>query len=185
MAIINDDVLSELNTIEGALVYLKISFDGPPHIHDYIRYKCDFDVVRKNMHYIVDTYPNIRFSVNTNIQLFNAGYAVETMQLVHELEAELGVKFLELTPVPIVNRPFIHPSILPQDIKDLYLSKLEAWSGTTTIPGSERYIPTAIAMLKEQPRSTLDKFIEFTNEFDRMAGTKCSDIYPELASIFA
>ena len=185
MAIINDDVLSELNTIEGALVYLKISFDGPPHIHDYIRYKCDFDVVRKNMHYIVDTYPNIRFSVNTNIQLFNAGYAVETMQLVHELELELGVKFLELTPVPIVNRPFIHPSILPQDIKDLYLSKLEAWSGTTTIPGSERYIPTAIAMLKEQPRSTLDKFIEFTNEFDRMAGTKCSDTYPELASIFA
>ena len=184
MAIINDDVLRELNTIEGATVYLKVSFDGPPHIHDYIRYKCDFDVVRNNMKYVVKTYPNIRFSINTNVQIFNVGYAVETMRLVHELESELGVKFLELTPVPIVNRPFLHPSILPQEIKDFYLSKLESDNSVTTIPGSDKYIPTAIAMLKEHPRSTIDKFVEFTNEFDRMAKTSCSETYPELASIF-
>ncbi len=184
MAIINDEVLEELNTIEGALVYLKVSFDGPPHVHDYIRYKCDFDVVRNNMKYVVKTYPNIRFSINTNVQIFNVGYAVETMRLVHELESELGVKFLELTPVPIVNRPFLHPSILPQEIKDFYLSKLESDNSVTTIPGSDKYIPTAIAMLKEHPRSTIDKFVEFTNEFDRMAKTSCSETYPELASIF-
>jgi sulfatase maturation enzyme AslB (radical SAM superfamily) len=184
MAIINDEVLRELNTIEGATVYLKVSFDGPPHIHDYIRYRCDFDVVRKNMKYVVDTYPNLKFSINTNIQIYNVGYAIETMRLVHELEAELGVKFLELTPVPIVNRPFLHPSILPQAIKDQYLAKLEAWQGTTTIPGSNRYIPTAIAMLKEEPRTTIDRFIEFTREFDRMAGTVCSETYPEFSEIF-
>jgi hypothetical protein len=106
------------------------------------------------------------------------------MRLVHELESELGVKFLELTPVPIVNRPFLHPSILPQEIKDFYLSKLESDNSVTTIPGSDKYIPTAIAMLKEHPRSTIDKFVEFTNEFDRMAKTSCSETYPELASIF-
>jgi sulfatase maturation enzyme AslB (radical SAM superfamily) len=184
LAIINDEVLSELNTIDGALVYLKISFDGPSHIHNYIRYKCDLDLVIENMKYVSKTYPNIRFSINTNIQLNNVGYAIETMENVHALERELGIKFLELTPVPIVNRPHLHPSILPEHIKNSYLKKLEAWQGTTTIPGSDKYIPTAIEMLKQDSVTTIDKFIEFTNEFDRMSETKCSSVFPELSELF-
>ena len=39
-------------------------------------------------------------------------------------------------------------------------------------------------MLKEQPRGDIRNFIEFTNEFDKIANTNICEVLPEFKNIF-
>ncbi len=175
---INDELFAELNSLD-AIVGLSISIDGPPHVHNYIRYHCEWDTMMKNLAYILKNYPKIRFSTNTTVSAFNVGYVTDTLDTIQKLQQEFNVNFHSLMTSPVLDKQFMHPSILPQSVKDQYLEKINKYNKTLILKDSDYLIPTAIEMLNGKVDASLDTFIGYVNEFDRIAGTKTTDVYPE------
>jgi sulfatase maturation enzyme AslB (radical SAM superfamily) len=175
---INDELFRELCSL-NAVVVLSISIDGPPHVHNYIRYHCEWDTMMKNLAYISKNYPKIRFSTNTTVSAFNVGYVTDTLDTIQKLQQEFNVNFYSLMTSPVLDKPFMHPSVLPQSVKDQYLEKINKYNKTLILKDSDYLIPTAIEMLNGKVDDSLDKFVGYVNEFDRIAGTKTTDVYPE------
>jgi sulfatase maturation enzyme AslB (radical SAM superfamily) len=175
---INDDLFKELSSL-NAVVMFSISIDGPPHIHDYIRYHCEWSTMMKNLAYIIENYPKIQFSTNTTVSIFNVGYVTDTLDTIQKLQKEFNIPLRSLMTSPVVDKTFQHPSLLPQAVKDQYLTKINNYVKTIDLKDSNYLIPTAIEMLNGKVDDSLDRFIGYVNEFDRIAGTKTTDVYPE------
>lgn len=178
MTRLNHELLQELSDLPGK-VMLSVSIDGPPKIHEYIRYKCNWNEIIDNLMCIRKQYPKILLSINTTVSVLNVGYVVESLDLFHNLEDMLEIKMHHLMISPVIDKEFLHPSILPDSTKALYLEKLSNYTGKCTIPESGNLIPTAIKMLSESPRSSMDNFKEYISEFDKIAGTDYKLLYPE------
>jgi hypothetical protein len=62
------------------------------------------------------------------------------------------------------------------------LSKINSYTKTLLLQDSDFLIPTAISMLNGTVDDSLDKFIGYAKEFDKVAGTNIVDVYPEFKS---
>jgi pyruvate-formate lyase-activating enzyme len=181
MTNINDELFTELSNLD-AMVMFSISIDGPPHVHDYIRYHCEWETMMKNLAYIIKNYPKIKFSVNTTVSIFNVGYVTDTLDTIKKLQQEFKIPLKNLMVSPVVDKSFLHPCLLPQEIKDQYLAKINSYNKTLLLQDSDFLIPTAISMLNGTVDDSLDKFIGYAKEFDKVAGTNIVDVYPEFKS---
>ncbi len=85
---------------------------------------------------------------------------------------------------PVLDKRFLHPGILPQEIKNQYLDKLKSYQGTLTIKDSNFLIPTAIEMLSKNISGEIGNFVDYITQFDEVAGTSVVEVYPEFKSIF-
>jgi sulfatase maturation enzyme AslB (radical SAM superfamily) len=175
---INDELFLELNELD-AIVVFSISIDGPPHIHDYIRYHCEWDTMMRNLGYIIKNYPRIKFATNTTVSIFNVGYVTDTLDTIDRLRQEFNIPIRSLMTSPVVDKTFLHPSLLPQEIKNQYLEKINSYTKTLNVKDSDYLIPTAIEMLNGSVNDSLDRFIGYVTEFDRIADTKTTDVFPE------
>ena len=167
--------LSKLN----AQVQFSISLDGPPDIHEYIRVGCKWANIIKNINFVRSTYPRFKFAINSTISALNVGYVVEMLTVFHDLEAELNIKFTGHMTSPVLTPEYLHPAVIPNDVKSLYLEKLKsADPDKFTIPNSKIMIPTAVALLNTQS-DKLANFNTFVRAFDKAAGTDINLTYPE------
>lgn len=182
LTIINDALLSELNSMKGT-VSLSISIDGPVHIHEYIRYHCSWNKMMDNLAYIRKNYPRIVFAVNSTISVLNVGYVTEFLELLDKIQ-DAGVVITGLMTSPVLNKKFLHPGILPQEIKDMYIDKIKSYQGSASIRNSNFLLPTAIELLSKDVVGEIDGFVDYITEFDKVAGTSVVDVYPEFQSIF-
>lgn len=178
MTRLNHELLKELSEMKGKIM-LSVSIDGPPNIQEYIRHKCNWNDILNNLQYIRKNYPNIILAINTTVSILNIGHITESLDMFHKLENTLSIKIHHLMISPVIDKTFLHPSILPSYTKELYLDKLLKYNNACTIPESKDLIPTAIKMLNETPNSTMQEFDEYISEFDRLAGTDYKLIYPE------
>jgi sulfatase maturation enzyme AslB (radical SAM superfamily) len=179
---INDDLLYELNDIASnkiVNVVLSISIDGPKHIHEYIRYHCSWDIMMSNIEYIKLKYPNIQFSANTTISAMNVGYVSDTLDSIHLLEKNYGVKIKRIMTSPVINKKYLHPGLLPEAIKQSYIDKIKSHDGDLTIKDSEYVLSTAIELLSKDYSTEREKFLNYMSEFDKIAGTSFIKTYPE------
>ena len=80
---------------------------------------------------------------------------------------------------------FLHPGVLPKEVKDLYRDRLNKIPMTkfVNIPNFTVLIQTAQKMLNEDQYHLFDKFVEYTNIFDRTVKTDYKLVYPELAPL--
>lgn len=183
MTKLNHALLEKLSQLD-AYVSFSVSIDGPRNIHEYIRYGCDWDKIISNLKLIRKMYPTIKFAANTTVSALNAGYLPETLIALQDMEKETGVYFKHLMASPVFDPAWLHPSILPQQIKELYFDKLSAFDDSVlTTPDSKLLIPTAIAMMQQQPTVGYDQFEKFINEFDRVANTELTTTYPEFKMV--
>lgn len=183
LTLINDELLEELNNL-SAVVSLSISIDGPVNIHEYIRYHCSWDAMMNNLSYIREKYPKIYISVNTTISVLNVGYVTDMLDLLDDIQKKYNVTINSLMTSPVLNKRYLHPGILPQEVKNLYLDKLNSYQTTSTIKDSNYLIPTAIELLSKTINGEIDHFIDYITEFDRVAGTSVIEVYPEFKSFF-
>ncbi len=183
LTIINDDLLEELYT-SGASVRLSFSLDGPKHINDYIRHHCDFNLMMSNLDYINRKYPNFFYSVNTTISILNVGYVTDTIDVIDDIKKNKNIKLQRVLSSPVVDKTFLHPSLLPEHIKKTYLDKLMSYKFKSNIHDAEYIIPTAIAMLTSPVNDTFDNFIGYTKAFDLAVGRSASSVYPEFRDFF-
>ena len=80
---------------------------------------------------------------------------------------------------PVLTPEYLHPAVIPNDVKSLYLEKLKsADPDKFTIPNSKIMIPTAVALLNTQS-DKLANFNTFVRAFDKAAGTDINLTYPE------
>jgi sulfatase maturation enzyme AslB (radical SAM superfamily) len=175
---INDELFSELNELDASVLF-SISIDGPPHIHNYIRYHCEWETMMKNLAYIIKNYPRIKFATNTTVSILNVGYVTDTLDTIAALQNKFKIPIRSLMTSPVVDKTFLHPSLLPQEIKNQYLEKINSYTKTLNLKDSDYLIPTAIEMLNHKVNDNLDRFIGYITEFDKIAGTKTTDVYPE------
>jgi hypothetical protein len=133
----------------------------------------------KNLAYIIKNYPKIQWATNTTVSIFNVGYVTDTLDTIQKLQQEFNIPLRSLMTSPVVDKKFLHPSLLPQSIKDQYLNKISHYTKTLDLKDSDYLIPTAIEMLNGSVDDNLDRFIGYVREFDRIAGTSTYDVYPE------
>jgi sulfatase maturation enzyme AslB (radical SAM superfamily) len=181
MTIINHSLLNLLSNL-NVRVTLSVSVDGPKAIQEYIRYKFQWDTMIENLKTISNNYPNIRIVINTTISLLSVGYITELLDVLQSLRND-GVNISFMIPFPVVKK-YIHCAILPESIKEMYIEKIKTYNNSSKISGSDTLLKTAIDLLnspitKNSDECYISDFIEFINEFDKIAGTKTTDVYPE------
>lgn len=178
---LNKKLLESLNEVDKATrITFSISLDGPEHIHEYIRYGCTWNDIIDNIKYIKLNYPRITFSINSTVSALNVGYVGEALETFHNIEKELGIKFINLMVSPVLFPSYLHSSVIPKHVKILYLEKLQKIEFSKyTIPNSNMLINTAIELLSKPTQDLPDQFFKFISAFDNVAGTKLTDTYPE------
>jgi sulfatase maturation enzyme AslB (radical SAM superfamily) len=183
MTTINDELLTVLCSI-GCEAKLSLSIDGPRNIHEYIRYHCSWDTMMDNLEYITKKYPTVTYSLNTTVSNLNVGYITDTMDTIQYLQDRFNIKFHRLMTSPVVDKKFLHPGVLPDDVKKRYLDKLTNYENKLDILDSHLLIPTAIEMLSKSLEEEQPRLVGYLNEYDRIAGTSAVEVYPEFTSMF-
>lgn len=181
MTKLNYNLLKELSSI-NANIQFSISIDGPPHINEYIRTGTVWKDVLDNIKYIRKNHPRFLLAINSTVSILNVGYIPETLEFFNSLEKEVGTKFRHLMISPVLDKPFLHPSILPDTVRNMYIKKLTDYNGDPKIPESKNLILTGINMLQATPRSTMTEFLNYISEFDKVAGTDYLTVYPEFGA---
>jgi MoaA/NifB/PqqE/SkfB family radical SAM enzyme len=185
MTKLNKKLLEFLSSFDKSVnIIFSISLDGPKHIHEYIRYGCSWNDIIDNIKYIKLNYPNITFSINSTLSAFNIGYVEETLKEFHDMETQLGITFNNLMVSPVLFPKHLHPSIIPDKVKQTYLEKLQKIDTSNySIPNSTTLITTAVELLTKPNQETPEQFFEFVTAFDNVAGTDFRQTYPELVSV--
>lgn len=164
------EVLSKMN----AKVTFSVSLDGPPHINDYIREFSSWSKIEKNLRHINEAYPNrFEFHVNSTLSALNVGHVAETLQTFDKLQDDLNISFGHIMASPVLES-HMHAGVLPQEVKQDYLRKLEA--AKSNITGAIEMISSAKALIEIDLQS-YGQFKEFIQEFDRITGKDFASIY--------
>lgn len=179
---LNKEILDIVNSL-NIKVTLSISIDGPPKLQEYIRHFAKWDDIYNNMEYVRKHYPRFKFGSNSTISLLNVGYVADTVKFFHELENSLRTRFEFVQPSIVTDKEYLHPGNLPDDIKEMYIDRINSYKGRIIIPSSDQLLSSAKGLLAEQPKNTLDTFFNFITEFDKFAGTNYLDFYPELGAL--
>lgn len=178
---LNIELFEFLSTLD-ADVNISVSLDGNKQIHEYIRYGCDYDSIIDNIKIIRSRYPRFQFGINTTLSVYNVGYAIETLESFLEISRIIKIKDLMISPV--LKPEKLHPGVLSEEIKELYLEKYSANSLTkfSSVPNSQTLIETARQMMSQDYTEKYREFIDFTKTFDSISKTNYLEIYPELAN---
>lgn len=183
MSTLNVELFDELTKLDCTVIF-NISIDGIQRVHEYIRHKSNYQEMLDNIKFVRTNYPNFKFGINSTISILNVGYVSELLLELERIQETLDVKFGQFNTTPVLNRSFLHPKILPEEIKQTYISKIKESNITTSIKDSEMLLPTALFLLEQTSTESLDDFVKFTKEFDRISGTDVTSVYPEFKSIF-
>ena len=181
---LNFEMLDLIRSI-GVYFTLSISLDGDKLIHEYIRNNCNYDTVLSNLEIIRTRYPEININFNTTVSAYNVGYVHDTLESFLKISKNFNVVLDDLMISPVLNPDFLHPGVLPKEVKDLYRDRLNKIPMTkfVNIPNFTVLIQTAQKMLNEDQYHLFDKFVEYTNIFDRTVKTDYKLVYPELAPL--
>lgn len=167
----NKNLIEALRKLK-ARVIINVSIDGPPNIHEYIRYKCKWPDMITNINALKDFAYFTNF--NSTISAMNVGYLPELLTSLDDIQRETGIKFVRVMPSPVL-QDYLHPGCLPQEVKELYTEKLKTFNDS--LPGSKQLIQSGIDLMKEQ--YDWNKTKKFLTEFDKVAGTDFRVMYPE------
>lgn len=173
MTVYNKELFDYLASMD-ITVAISVSLDGPKHIHEYIRYKCSYDLIKENLKRMKEEY-NFIFSINTTTSALNVGYIKEFLDSIHELEEYTGIKFKELKNGIVFNNQ-LRVGVLPADIRLEYLKKLDGITYDLNFNGADILINTARRLLTES-HPYWNGFVRYIKEFDRVANTNFEDIY--------
>lgn len=183
MSTLNTELFDVLATLDCTVTF-NTSIDGIKPVHEYIRHKSNYETIIENLRFIRTHYPTFKFGLNSTISILNVGYVSELLSELNNIKNNLDIEFTNFNTTPVLNRSFLHPSILPQEIKNLYMNKIKECTTKPSIKDSEMLLPTALFLLEQPSSNTVDDFVKFTNEFDRIAGTNILHVYPEFNSMF-
>lgn len=183
MTIINDVILAALDSLDAS-IHISISVDGPPHIQEYVRHGTIWTEMVDNLRYITTKFPRFILSVNTTVSTMTVGYLAETLTIIEWLQRELDIKFDHLMASPVTDKAFLHPAVLPQDIKSEYLAKIKSSTHGEFVPGAGRLLNTAVEMLTATVDCPTQTFVDYINKFDSAVKTNILEIYPEFKSFF-
>ncbi len=184
---INYELLEELESIRLEMntdISISISIDGPEKVNNYIRHYCDFNAMMRNLDFIRETYPNFIYSINSTISILNVGYIPEILDLIDTIAStkKINIKRVQLSPV--LDKSYLHPGLLPDDIKSAYKVKLLSYDFKSKFRDDEFFISTALSLLNQTPNGSFKEFIEFSKTFDSAAKVNIVDVYPEFKSFF-
>lgn len=184
MTFINDEMFANLNSFDGD-VYFSVSIDGHPPIHEYIRYGCSWETMVKNMVYVNTNYPNIKWAINSTISNLNVGYIGETLYTLQKLVDEHNINFTSIMTSPVLDKKFLHPSVLPRQIKQLYTEKIMNLDHGCTIQNHGRFLSTGLDLMNNgQAEVPLEEFFHYIRAFDRSTRTNFLAVYPEFSDFY-
>jgi sulfatase maturation enzyme AslB (radical SAM superfamily) len=169
----NQRLIDLLSTLSIS-VQFNISIDGPPHIHDYIRYGSQWEQIVKNLKFLRKNY-KFGYGINTTISALNVGYIPETLDALTDIEYRIGIKFSHVMASPVLEN-HLHAGVLPNSVKELYRTKLLACNKRPDL------IKTGLDLLECNKQQHWLQFVEFINEFDAVAGTDLVTVYSEIKS---
>jgi sulfatase maturation enzyme AslB (radical SAM superfamily) len=155
-------------------VAISVSLDGPKHIHEYIRYKCSYELIKENLKKMKEEY-NFTFSINTTTSALNVGYIKEFLESIVELEEYTGIKFKQIKNGIVFNEQ-LRVGVLPHAVRLKYLEKLNSITYDLNLDGANVLINTAKKLLTESDPYWKD-FVIYIKEFDRVANTNFEEIY--------
>ena len=179
---LNKEILDIVNSL-NVKVTLSVSIDGPPRLQEYIRHFAKWDDIFNNMQYVRRHYPRFIFGSNSTISLLNVGYVTDTISFFHSLQKDLSTRFEFVQPSVVTDKEFLFPGNLPDDIKKLYIDRIDSYEKRILIPSAEQLLSSARGLLLENPKTSFDTFINFITEFDKFAGTSYLDFYPEFGAL--
>lgn len=180
MTLLNPQLIKMLADMKSVEVYINCSIDGPPKIHEYIRTYCNWQDIVENLKSL-SVYRNFGFGFNTTISALNVGYIPEIIDTYEQLRLETGVKFSRVMPTPVLES-HTHPTVLPNEVRAMYLEKLNAYKLTSKLENVHQLIESARDFLT-RPQGDYALFQKFTSEFDRATGTSLYNVYPELVPL--
>jgi sulfatase maturation enzyme AslB (radical SAM superfamily) len=183
MTILDYELIEKLSKLKSIKKTLSISLDGPKNIHEYIRHNCVYEDIVNNLKYLSDNYKdNFVFNINSTISVYNIGYIKETLESFVELLKKTNIRINFLMSSPVLNPDYLHPGILPDYLKSLYIEKINSLNRLKYqlyIRGSNEFIQTSINLLKENHQDRFSKFLEFNQEFDKVTQNNFRKLYPE------
>jgi len=186
MTMLNYELLDRLNRLENVSIFFSISLDGPKPIHEYIRHGCEYDNIIENLKYISNNYKDrFDFNINSTISVYNAGYIKESLESFKDLIKETKIKINQIMSSPVLTPEFLHPGVLPDQIKELYLEKIRSIDSVKYqlfLPKSKEFLETTVRLIQENKNILFDEFLEFNKEFDKSTGENFIKIYPEFTN---
>jgi MoaA/NifB/PqqE/SkfB family radical SAM enzyme len=164
-------------------VRFSVSIDGSRHVQEYVRHGADWDLMVRNIRYIRTTNPHFEFAVNTTISALNVGYLPELMTSLYTLQDDYRFHFQHMMVSPVLE-PHMHAGALPEQLKRLFLKRLDRVEKVPNIPGCEKLLPTARALLSTDLTMHYPTFHRVVSEMDRVNGTRIQDRLPDFAPWF-
>lgn len=171
MSVLNLRLLDALTRL-NVNVSFSVSIDGPKHVHEYIRHGSNYDQMLDNIKYIASNY-NFKFNINTTISAYNAGYVPETIESLYNLTKYCGIILRDIMFSPVLVPEYLHPGVLPKDVKEQYIAKLKSFNVfpyQIRVPSTKRFIATTIELLEQDKTDLFPMFEEYTNAFNSVTG---------------
>jgi len=179
MTLHNKELVEALASMP-ALVTFNLSLDGPQPIHEYIRTHAQWGDIVDNLK-LLNQHPRFQFGINTTLSALNLGYVGATLDAIQELAQTTGTKFKHIMASPVLEK-HLHGSVLPSEIRQLYLKRLNNYVPNYEISGQAELINAAKTILTA-PQGNSKLFVKFIKEFDKLVNTSYTSVYPEWATI--
>lgn len=150
-------------------VQLSLSIDDLHKRNDYIRSGSDWDTTIRNLEKLRNI-PKLNISICQTVSIYNVFYIDEFYEFFKDIELHLNWCY---------DPDFLQPWILPQNVKDIILDKIQKSNHIG------QYTKNNIIETMKKPSDDilLDRFKTYNERLDAYRSSKFSEIFPELAEI--
>ena len=150
-------------------VQLSLSIDDLHERNSYIRSGSDWDTTMLNLEKL-RSIPKLNISICQTVSVYNVFYIDEFYEYFKDIELHLNWCY---------DPDFLQPWILPQNVKDIILNKIQKSKHI------DQYTQNNIIETLKKPSDEilLDRFKTYNERLDTYRSSKFSEIFPELAKI--
>jgi pyruvate-formate lyase-activating enzyme len=166
------------------------SCEGHGHIHEYLRFPANWDIFEKNVRRLAQMdYNKVVLMCTPVVQSVNLAYIDKFFEWIEQLNEEHGHNRIVTLPIVLTFPRHLDLEILPYDMKQRALQKIEAFVARTPRLQNSIHFMGRLNMIRDKcnkdsydPKALL-KFREYTRMLDKHRGQSLAEANPELHNL--
>jgi pyruvate-formate lyase-activating enzyme len=166
------------------------SCEGHGHMHEYLRFPANWDIFEKNVRRLAQMdYNKVVLMCTPVVQSVNLAYIDKFFDWIEQLNEEHGHNRIVTLPIVLTFPRHLDLEILPYDMKQRALQKIEAFVARTPRLQNSIHFMGRLNMIRDKcnkdsydPKALL-KFREYTRMLDKHRGQSLAEANPELHNL--
>lgn len=185
MTNLNKKFYSLIKEFENVTFYASI--DGYGSIQEYIRYPSKWEVIDKNLRYLIENFDNITLRPTPVIQITNINKIVELFEYLENFNRMANKLIVSILPINLQVPDHLDFTYLPLNYKKKCWYEIEEWMTKTNFQDPSFY--SKMQVVKTKCFSEIDydnqlyRYFQMNDIFDENRGFYLKDVNPELNNL--